>query len=65
MECAREVKENNEKVHLLALLSEALEFCPVHLRERIEAVLYKVPIKESEPCPNKLQESINLKKQKR
>lgn len=56
MECAREVEENNEKVHLLALLSEALEFCPVYLRERIEAVLHKVPIKESEPCPNKLQD---------
>lgn len=52
VECTREVNANNEKVHLLTLLNEALEFCPVYLRERIEAVLYKVP-KESDYDPKK------------
>ena len=47
VDCAREVSQNNERVQLLALLSEAVEFCPVYLRERIEAILYKTSMKES------------------
>ncbi len=38
-ECVELLKRNNERVMFLAILTEAAEFCPVHLRERIEKIL--------------------------
>ena len=42
IECIEILSRNNQKVALLALLAEVAEFCPVHLRVRIEVVLEKV-----------------------
>ena len=37
--CRWEIYRNNERVMLLALLKEAMEHCPVRLREKIENVV--------------------------
>jgi len=38
-DCILLISQNNLRVAILSLLDEAAEFCPVHLRERIEKVL--------------------------
>lgn len=45
LECVDLLNRNNQKVALLALLAEAAQYCPVHVRERIEKILgiIKVP----------------------
>ena len=46
--CRWEIYRNNERVMHLALLKEAMEFCPVRLREKIEnVVLPAQPVTEA------------------
>jgi len=39
--CKNLVDRNNERVEILSLLKEAMLYCPVQLRERIEIALMK------------------------
>jgi hypothetical protein len=38
-ECIQRMNDNNQRVHILGLLKQAAQFCPVRLREEIEKVI--------------------------
>jgi hypothetical protein len=38
-ECIQRMNDNNQRVHILGLLKQAEQFCPVRLREEIEKVI--------------------------